>query len=540
LGGVARGGTVNLLGAAIAGLATLGVTVLVSRHFSKPMAGAFFTATSAFLIVEQIASCGASTGLVYFVARLRSLGHVNRIPVILRAATVPVFVASMAAMVLLLAFAPPIAHVLLSGHEGSSGVTPEAVATALRALALTMPFAALQDSYLGAARGYHDMYPTVVLNRISLNVGQMVGIVVAAAAGSAALLAPLWALPYVPTAIISWLWLRRIRRRKRLPPHATGPDIPPELSALLAIASPMPSNYGLSKNQRVGSRSELRRMANANARSFWKFTIPRAIADLASIMVQRIDIVLVAIIKGPSAAAVYTVATRFLVAGQFGSVAISMATQPRLTELFALRDRRGANVVYQATTAWLVLLTWPLYLLSVVYGPAVLSIFGKSYSAGDTVMVILGLAMLLATASGMVDVVLITSGRSSWSLFNGLIRVGLNVGLDVLLIPKYGIVGAAIGWAAAIVVGNLMPLTQLAAVLKIHPFGKGSLAATTLMATAFAAIPLAARAVFGHGALPSIGAVAVGCVVAVIGLWLLRKPLQLSAMRGLLKRGRSR
>ena len=53
-------------------------------------------------------------------------------------------------------------------------------------------------------------------------------------------------------------------------------------------------------------------------------------------------------------------------------------------------------------------------------------------------MVILGLTMLLATACGQVDMVLITTGRSSWSLANGLPPVGVNVGLDLLLIPGTG------------------------------------------------------------------------------------------------------
>ncbi len=115
-----------------------------------------------------------------------------------------------------------------------------------------------------------------------------------------------------------------------------------------------------------------------------------------------------------------------------------MAAQPQFTRLFAVGDRDGANAVYQATTAWLILLTWPLYLLAVIFGPYVLVIFGHAYHAGSTVMVILGLAMLVATACGQVDMVLITTGRSSWSLYNGLLAMVINVGVDLVLIPKAG------------------------------------------------------------------------------------------------------
>jgi O-antigen/teichoic acid export membrane protein len=229
-------------------------------------------------------------------------------------------------------------------------------------------------------------------------------------------------------------------------------------------------------------------------------------------------------------AAVYTAATRFLVAGQFGNMAISMAAQPRFTELFALGDRDNANVVYQVTTAWLMLLTWPLYLLAAVYGPAVLAVFGHSYQAGSDVMIILALAMIFSTACGQVDMVLITTGRSSWSLVNGLLAVAVNVGMDLVLIPKYGITGAAIGWSVAIVVSNLMPLAQLGVVFRLHPIGRGTLAAGAVSVLSFCVVPIGVRALIGRGPIESVAAVAAGCVVFAAGLWWCRDSLRLSAM----------
>ena len=527
---VARGGTLNLIGAGVSAATTVAVTVLVTREFSKPIAGAFFTAISAFLIVEAVASLGANVGLVYFIARLRSFGEERRIPTIVRAAVIPVIVASILLTMFMLGVAEPLANVLLSGHLGKSGaVSAPAVAQSLRALALTLPFAALLDTYLGVSRGYRDMRPTVAVDKVGRSVVQLAGVAIAVVAGSAALLAPLWALPYVPAAAIAWLWSRRIRRNPPQGPRGGTPDVPPELAALLALSTRVPSVKGAS---RVGRRMQQRRLANANPRGFWQFTAPRGIASLAKITLQRIDIVLVAIIMGPAAAAVYTAATRFLVVGQLGNMAISMAAQPRFTELFAIGDRRSANVVYQVTTAWLVLLTWPLYLLAVVYGPEVLSVFGHSYRAGAPVMVILALTMLLATACGQVDMVLITTGRSSWSLINGLLAVAVNVGLDLVLIPRYGITGAAIGWAVAIVVTNLMPMAQLASSIHLQPFGRGTVLAAALSTVAFGAVPLAIRAVLGGGLAGLAAGVAAGCVVFAIGLWRFGGALRLSAMPG--------
>jgi O-antigen/teichoic acid export membrane protein len=333
---------------------------------------------------------------------------------------------------------------------------------------------------------------------------------VAALAGSAALLAPLWALPYVPAACVVWLWFRRIRRR-------------PQSAAAAIVTTSTSTDPGPLAAESTDGRTPLH---------FWRFTGPRGLAALAQITIQRIDIVLVAILRGPAEAAVYTAATRFLVAGQFANVAIMMAAQPRFTEMFAQGDRPAANRVYQATTAWLILLTWPLYLLAVSFGPEILTVFGRSYREGASVVVILGLTMLLQTACGQVDMVLVTAGRSSWSLANGLLAVGVNVGLDVLLIPRYGITGAAIGWSAAIAVANLMPLVQLALTVRLHPFGRGTYIAAVLSALSFGVLPVAARGLLGHGAIPSLAAIGCGCAVMAVGLFRFRADLYLAAMPG--------
>jgi O-antigen/teichoic acid export membrane protein len=523
---IARGSSLNLMGAAVAAVAILGVTVLVTRVFSTPVAGAFFSATSLFLIVESVASLGAYTGAVYFIARLRLLGQEGLINAILRAAIIPVVVASVTGAAALLIFAGPIASVLSGGRLESGGASPSAVATALRALAITLPFAAMLDTLLGASRGYRDMRPSVVIDKLARSVAQLAGVAIAVAAGSAALLAPLWAVPYIPAAAAAWIWLRRVRR-SRPSLHA----IPPEVAALLALATPVRAD---GTKLGPGESNADERLADANPRGFWRFTTPRAIATLAQITIQRIDIVLVAIIRGPRDAAIYTAATRFLVAGQFGNAAISQAAQPRFTELFAVGNRREANLVYQATTAWLVLLTWPLYSLALVYGPQFLSIFGRSYNAGVTVMVILAITQLVAAACGQVDMVLITTGRSSWSLANGLLAMVVNVSIDLLLIPRYGITGAAIGWAAAIGAANLMPLLQLAfSSFRLHPFGRDSLLACALCGVSFLAVPLGLRYLLGNGVVSIAAGVAAGTLLLACGLWRFREPLQLSVMPGL-------
>ncbi len=498
---VARGGALNLAGALVSAIASLGLTVIVTHSFSRPVAGAFFVATSLFLIVEAAASLGACNGAIYFIARFRALRAERRIPAIMRAAIVPVLVSSVIGATAVAVFARPLAGLLLDGRT-AQGAGQAAVAAQLRVLAIALPFAALTDTLLGAARGYHKMRPTVLVDRIGRSGLQMLGVLAAAFAASAVLLAPAWAIPYAVASVVAAFWLRRIMKTdQHLVSLRDGED-------------------------RAGRRHRPD-PGKPDASGFWRFTGPRSLASIAQIVIQRLDIVLVGIMRGPVDAAIYTAATRFLVAGQLANAAISMAAQPQFTRLFAVGDLAGAKSVYRATTTWLILATWPIYLLAAIFGPGVLGIFGRSYRAGGAVMLILALTMLLATACGQVDLVLITFGRSSLSLVNGLLAMVANIGVDLALIPKFGITGAAVGWAAAIAISNLVPLVQVAVAARVHPFGPGTLTACLLTTVSFAVVPLAARGLAGDSGLLSAAAVLTGGTIMAAGLLWLRGPLRL-------------
>ena len=75
----------------------------------------------------------------------------------------------------------------------------------------------------------------------------------------------------------------------------------------------------------------------------------------------------------------------------------------------------------------------------IVFSQTLLSVFGPGFAQAQTVMVILGSSMLIATLVGPVDVVLLMAGKSSWNLLNTMVAVVVNVVLNLILIPRYGI-----------------------------------------------------------------------------------------------------
>ena len=463
---VARGGVLNLVGAAVSTLAGLVLTVAVARLVPQATAGVYFSVTALFVVLAMVGRLGSGTGLVYFTSRMRSLRRYADIRVYTRIATRPALVVSVAVAVVLLVCAPWLARLVASGHT--------ALATSyIRQVAVFLPFAILADLFHAVSRGYGTMRPTTVIDKVGRPLLQITLVVAAGVLGNG-LLAGGWAAPYLPAALLSVWWLARLRGRD--PQHDAVPSRPAR---------------------------ELRR-------EYWSYALPRAFAGIAQVALQRLDIILVGAIRGPVDAAVYAAATRFLVVGQLANQAISMAVQPRIAGLLAVDDRQRTNEVYRTSTAWLVLMAWPLYLLVAVFAPQVLLLFGHGYAAGRTVMLVLAASMLVATACGMVDVMLTMAGRTRWSLANVGTALVVNVGLNLLLIPRFGITGAAIAWAVAILVTNVVPLAQVWHAYGLHPFDRGLLTACALAAGCFGLLPVAALLASGGALVPAVAAAFLG------------------------------
>jgi hypothetical protein len=176
-----------------------------------------------------------------------------------------------------------------------------------------------------------------------------------------------------------------------------------------------------------------------------------------------------------------------------------------------------------------VLTTWPLYLLVGAFPAALLGIFGHKYASATDVVVVLCAAMLVATASGQVDTVLMMAGNSTWNLAKAVLALVVQLGLDLLLLPHIGILGAAIGWAVSILVANLVPLGQLVISTGLHPVGRSSVLAVLICTIAVVPVAAVARVVGGDHLVPALIATTVAVLLWAVGLWLFRGPLMLDA-----------
>jgi O-antigen/teichoic acid export membrane protein len=218
--------------------------------------------------------------------------------------------------------------------------------------------------------------------------------------------------------------------------------------------------------------------------------------------------------------------TRYLLFGSVVSQAILGVVGPKLSELLTGGMRARAKAVYRAATAWGMILSWPFYLTMAVFAPALLSVLGHNFLQARTVLIVLGLSMVVATGVGPVDMVLLMGGKSTWNLLNTLAAVILNITLNLLLIPRLGMEGAAIAWSASILANNLVPLIQTWSFLKLHPFGRPPFVVGAAAVACFGGGGLAAALAFGTALPVLLVSFALSSIVYASILWRFRADIE--------------
>lgn len=166
-------------------------------------------------------------------------------------------------------------------------------------------------------------------------------------------------------------------------------------------------------------------------------------------MLTNADVIVVGIYLPPEKVAVYFAAAKTMALVHFVYFAVKAAAAQRFSALVSTGDRAELAGFTRQTTQWTF---WPSLIvggLVVAAGPFLLSLFGPSFADGHVVMVVLFTGILAKAMIGPGEVLLTMAGEQKICAAIYAFALAANLGLNVLLIPLWGLLGAATATAAA-------------------------------------------------------------------------------------------
>ena len=503
---VARNSYLKIASGVVSGIGKLALTVVVTRAFGASGAGAFFSGLAVFTLASLASELGADTGFVRTISRFRTLGRVGDIRRTLVIGLVPVFLLSSALAVALMVFASPLTRAI-AGGAGSGQVVMY-----IRTLAPFLPFAVLSTVTLSGSIGFGTVVPSVLVDNVGKPaVRPVLALIVVGLGLGPVALALSWALPIVGGLAVGMAFLISLTRKAE------------DLDTIGGVsrAEPPPSSY-----RKLGAE-------------FWSFSAPRAFASVLEALLVRVDILLVGGLATTTLAGVYAASSRMLGLGGFALGAVILAISPQISAALAVQDHDRDRGLYQTCTSWLMIPSWPIFFLLAIFAPLILRILGTQFEQGRLVLTMLSLSMLVSMATGPVTSVLLMGGFSVWNLVNSALGVGATVGLNVWLVPRFGLTGAAVAGSVSIIGVQVAAALEVWALLGLAPLGRGS-AVVALASVCCVAIPsLILRLLLG----PTLLSLVLSLIVSVPAYFLILRryqtALRFSLLREALRRRRA-
>lgn len=167
------------------------------------------------------------------------------------------------------------------------------------------------------------------------------------------------------------------------------------------------------------------------------------LGNILTFINYKADILLTNFFIGPAAAGIYVIAVALAEGLWLVSQAVSTVMFPRLSQLSSDEDKRKR--LTPLVTRWVLILTLVgALLLSVVAGQLIEMVFGKDYADALLPLWILLPGIVLASASRVIANDIAARGRPDLNMYALAFVVFLNVVGNLILIPIWGLAGAAI------------------------------------------------------------------------------------------------
>lgn len=175
-----------------------------------------------------------------------------------------------------------------------------------------------------------------------------------------------------------------------------------------------------------------------------------------SVLNARIGIVLLGLFAGPRAVALFMVAIRGAELISVPTVAGTMALSPRIAALIQEGKQVRLRQMIRGGFRGIALLAFPGYLLFVFAGEYLLQIFGEGYDLALGALVILVTAHFSSVLLGPAGVVLNMGRKESLTMIGAGVSILITGVIGVLLIPRMGVDGMALGAGLGMFMWNLV------------------------------------------------------------------------------------
>ena len=183
---------------------------------------------------------------------------------------------------------------------------------------------------------------------------------------------------------------------------------------------------------------------------------PMAISTVAIFLLMSFDVMFLKKFKGNEAVAFYALAVKLMTLLLVVMNSVNITISPKIAELFFAKKTRELRKTMQNSARMIVVISLPVVVCFCLLSRPLLSLFGQDYLCARDPLLILMIGQGICSLFGGVQVYMNMTGRQNIFQVILILAVVLNFTLNYMLVPVYGMNGAAFSYVISMFFWNLL------------------------------------------------------------------------------------
>lgn len=193
------------------------------------------------------------------------------------------------------------------------------------------------------------------------------------------------------------------------------------------------------------------------------YTVPLLTTDLVFVLMNTTDAFLLGAFHGVDEVGAWRVVQPLGGLNQLVLSSFSLLFVPAAARLFARRATEEMRDLYWQTAIWMAVSTFPIFIVTFALAePVTVLLYEPRYASSAIFLSLLALGRYVDVVLGFNGLTLRVFGNMRAIVAVNLFAAAVNLGLNLLLIPRFGALGAAVGTASTLVLYNIAKQVALA------------------------------------------------------------------------------
>ena len=195
---------------------------------------------------------------------------------------------------------------------------------------------------------------------------------------------------------------------------------------------------------------------NFSSTEILRTSYPMALSAISYFLMQSTDVLFISAYDTFESVAYYSIAVKLATVTALALISVNIVIAPKIASIYNDKNFSQLKLILKKATRINVVISLPIIILLLFFSEYVLSTFGSNYILAKNALWILLIAQFFNSITGPSALYLNMTGRQK--KLNGILVISLliNVVLNIILVPDFGMLGAAISTTTSFVISKTL------------------------------------------------------------------------------------